>query len=168
MRSAGDENAQQLQYQHEEDMLKQCQTAKKKSKHRNLMSPGSPNSLGEIDQQMGMSPSGLTPGSNSKDSKGSPNEEKNKQIYKNLLAQQCLGQDVFTMQSQYDNLSNPISFNQFGTGQSGDMFSGSKLPTSIRNVNAQMDTPIVNSHLDQHSGLFCNSVVSSFNACSRI
>lgn len=128
-----------------------------------MMSPQSPNSLGEVEHNIGMSPSNLTPGSNSKDSKGSPNEEKNKQIYKNLLAQQCLGQDVFTMQSQYENLSNPISFNQFGTGQSG-----SKLPTSIRNVNAQMGTPIVNSHLDQHSGLFSTSTVSSFNACSRV
>jgi hypothetical protein len=97
MRSVGDENAQQLQYQHEEDMLKQCHTQKRKSKNRNMMSPTSPNNLGEIDHQIGMSPSNLTPGSNSKDSKGSPNEEKNKQIYKNLLAQQCLGQDVFTM-----------------------------------------------------------------------
>jgi hypothetical protein len=86
MRSAGDENAQQLQYQHEEDMLKQCHTQKRKSKNRNMMSPQSPeNNLGEVEIN-GMSPSNLTPGSNSKDSKGSPNEEKNKQIYKNLLA----------------------------------------------------------------------------------
>jgi len=91
MRCAGDENVQQLQYQHEEDMLKQCHTQKRKSKNRNMMSPQSPNNLGEIDHQIGLSPSNLTPVSNSKDSKGSPNEEKNKQIYKNLLAQQCLG-----------------------------------------------------------------------------
>lgn len=97
-------------------MLKNCLTVKKMKKNRNLMSPQSPNSLGEVEQQIGLSPSNLTPGSNSKDSKGSPNEEKNKQIYKNLLAQQCLGSDVFTMQSQYENLSNPMSFNHFGAG----------------------------------------------------
>ena len=39
------------------------------------------------------------------ESKGSPNEEKNKQIYKNLLAQQCLGEDVFTLKPAFENMS---------------------------------------------------------------
>jgi len=39
------------------------------------------------------------------DSKGSPNEEKNKQIYKNLLAQQVLGEDVFTLKPAFENMS---------------------------------------------------------------
>ena len=47
-----------------------------------------------------------SPKTNSK-SKGSPNDEKNKQLYRNLLAQQCLGTDIFTMENQFENLSDP-------------------------------------------------------------
>ena len=44
---------------------------------------------------------------NTQKSKGSPNDEKNKQLYRNLLAQQCLGTDIFTMENDYNNLSDP-------------------------------------------------------------
>jgi len=44
----------------------------------------------------------------SSNSKGSPNEEKNKQVYKNLLAQQCLGEDIFSIAPSYENLTNPL------------------------------------------------------------
>ena len=32
-------------------------------------------------------------------------KEKNKQIYINLLAQQCVTKDVFSMESKYENLT---------------------------------------------------------------
>ena len=69
----------------------QFQTQKKKTKARKLQSPNS-----DSNEDSGSK------------SKGSPNEEKNKQIYQNLLAQQCLGEDIFSMQPQFENLSNPL------------------------------------------------------------
>ena len=64
------------------------------------MSPNSDNN--NDDESMNNSPN------QSSNSKGSPNEEKNKQIYKNLLAQQCLGKDIFSLDSQFESLSDPM------------------------------------------------------------
>ena len=73
----------EMQYQHEETLLRICHTQKRKSKNRAMLSPQSPSSLDDGEPESSSSPAS----SESKGSKGSPNEEKNKQIYKNLLAQ---------------------------------------------------------------------------------
>ena len=93
LRSGNSDEQYELQYQHEENML-QFQTQKRKSKTRKLLSPNSEQSNEEM--------------SSGSKSKGSPNEEKNKQIYQNLVAMQCLGEEIFSMQPQYENLSNPM------------------------------------------------------------
>jgi len=82
-------------------------------------------------------------------SKGSPNEEKCKQIYKNLLAQQCLGEDVFSMMPEYENLSNPL-LNGISQGQTNENI-------MINDLN----NPIVNPYYDQHSSISTNG------ACQR-
>jgi len=38
-------------------------------------------------------------------SKGSPNEEKNKQMYRHMLAQQCLGDEIFNLNNPYQSLT---------------------------------------------------------------
>ena len=38
-------------------------------------------------------------------SKGSPNEEKNKQMYRHMLAQQCLGDEIFNLNNSHQNLT---------------------------------------------------------------
>lgn len=38
-------------------------------------------------------------------SKGSPNEEKNKQIYRHMLAQQCLGDEIFNLNNAHQSLT---------------------------------------------------------------
>ena len=73
----------ELQFQHEENMIV-YQTEKRRSKQRkdsgNLFSPDDSNHDADNNSRNG------SPQANSK-SKGSPNYEKNKQLYRNLLAQ---------------------------------------------------------------------------------
>lgn len=42
---------------------------------------------------------------NSSDSKGSPNTEKNRKAFQNLLAQQCLGEDLLRVGNNHIDLS---------------------------------------------------------------
>jgi len=91
-------------------------------------------------------------------SKGSPNEEKQKQIYKNLLAQQCLGHEIFTMTPNYESLTNPL-INSSITNQS-------TVPQSMR---ASID-PVNDENscfFDQHSGIQSNGIVNTFKSMSR-
>lgn len=123
----------QLQFQYEEDMLR-CQTQMRKSKKRHefkskakrsgeaqgadnhfdpLMSPsfdndfrladglGAGGSANEDAQESDKSPSNKS----NKNSKGSPNEEKNKQMYRHMLAQQCLGDEIFNLNNAHQNLT---------------------------------------------------------------
>lgn len=121
----------QLQFQHEEDMLR-CQTQIRRSKKRNefkskmkrggaqgadhhydpLMSPSFDNDF-QLADGFGMGGASedaqghdQSPSNQSKtNSKGSPNEEKNKQIYRHMLAQQCLGDEIFNMNNSHQNLT---------------------------------------------------------------
>ena len=123
---------QQLQFQHEENMLR-CHTQIRRSKKRHemksktkgegaaagadyhydpLMSPSFDNDFIMADSfaaaggEEELSGQDSSPGNQSKtNSKGSPNEEKNKQIYRHLLAQQCLGDEIFNLNNSYQNLS---------------------------------------------------------------
>lgn len=108
-----------------------CQTQNRKSKKRNdhknkqkrdtrardqqydpLMSPQYDNEfhIGYGGQGEGTNDSeganDQSPSNQSKtNSKGSPNEEKNKQIYRHLLAQQCLGDDIFNLNNANQSLT---------------------------------------------------------------
>jgi hypothetical protein len=72
-------------------------------------------------------------------SKGSPNEEKNKQMYQNLLAEQVLGEDVFSITPDYENLTYPL------------MKTNDLLSVPRQSVLCPKDT-----YYDQHSSIACN------------
>lgn len=121
----------QLQFQHEEDMLR-CQTQMRRSKQRKeyksklkrsgdgahgagdrydpLMSPSLDNDF-QLADGFGIGSGGSedadqSPSNKSKtNSKGSPNEEKNKQIYRHMLAQQCLGDEILNLNNAHQNLT---------------------------------------------------------------
>lgn len=100
----------------------------------------------------------------SSNSKGSPNEEKQKQVYKNLLAQQCLGHEVFSLTPNYENMTNPLIRTSIET-QNPDF-----LPQAVRGADPAIlleTTTGMNCFYDQHSGIMTQGLINSFKTSSR-
>ena len=71
-----------------------------------------------------------------------------------------MGEDIFTMQPSYENLTNPLIAGNSSNGQV-DLMRAPDASLSDNNENN------LNCYFDQHSGIASNNIVNSFKSTCR-